>query len=314
MKIYGNILTEDIKVNKGTALVIGKFDGLHRGHRMLIEMLSKAKAEEGLLTAIFTFVKSPKEAIEKTKQQYILTTEEKRLFMEHNGIDILIECPLETEILSIEPEAFVEDILVKKLGVKRIFCGEDCGFGYKRRGNAELLKKLEESFGYETTVIKKLQYSGRDISSTFIREEIENGNIETVNELLGYPYTTIGKVVQGKQLGRTLGFPTFNIIPSEDKLLPPKGVYYTNSIIDGNRYPSITNIGTRPTVNGDSDITIETNILDVSIDLYGKTLELEFFKFIRPEKKFDSKDELKAAVDEDIKKCREKNERLGAKE
>ena len=313
MKIYGNVLTEHIQVNKGTALVIGKFDGLHKGHRALLEMLSKAKAEEDLQTAIFTFVRSPMEALANTKQQYILTAEEKRLFMEYNGIDILVECPLEPEILSIEPETFIEDILVKRLGIKRIFCGEDCGFGYKRRGNASLLKNLEEKFGYKTTVIKKLQYGGRDISSTFIREEIEKGNIETVNELLGYPYTTIGIVTKGQQLGRTLGFPTFNIIPTEDKLLPPNGVYYTNSIIDGERYPSITNIGTRPTVNGDNNITIETNILDVSIDLYKKTVELEFFKYIRPEKKFGSTDELKAAVENDIKRCREENERLGAR-
>ena len=314
MKIYGNVLTEHIQVNKGTALVIGKFDGLHKGHRALLEMLSKAKAEEDLQTAIFTFVRSPVEALANTKQQYILTTEEKRLFMEHNGIDILVECPLEPEILSIEPEAFIEDILVKRLGIKRIFCGEDCGFGYKRRGNASLLKRQEGKFGYKTTVIKKLQYDGRDISSTFIREEIAKGNIETVNELLGYPYTAIGVVAKGQQLGRTLGFPTFNIIPTEDKLLPPNGVYYTKSIIDGESYPSITNIGTRPTVNGDNTITIETNILDVSIDLYKKTVELEFFKFIRPEKKFGSTDELKAAVENDIKRCREENERLGARE
>jgi riboflavin kinase/FMN adenylyltransferase len=314
MKIYGNILTEYIQVDRGTALVIGKFDGLHRGHRALIEMLSKAKKEEGMLTAIFTFVRSPMEALEKTKQQYILTAEEKRLFMEKNGIDILVECPLEPEILSIEPEAFIEDILVKKLNVKKIFCGEDCGFGYKRRGNATLLKKLEDKFGYKTTVIKKLQYDGRDISSTYIREEICKGNVETVNELLGYPYTAIGVVTKGQQLGRTLGFPTFNIIPPKDKLLLPKGVYYTNSIIDGVRYPSITNIGTRPTVSGDGNITIETNILDVSIDLYKQTLELEFFKFIRSEKKFNSTDELKAAVENDIRLCREENERLGANE
>ena len=314
MEIYGNILTEQIQVDKGTALVIGKFDGLHKGHRALLEMLSKAKEEEDLQTAIFTFVRSPMEALDNTKQQYILTAEEKRLFMEHNGIDILVECPLEPEILSIEPEAFIEDILVKRLGIKRIFCGEDCGFGYKRRGNASLLKRQEGKFGYKTTVIKKLQYDGRDISSTFIREEIAKGNIETVNELLGYPYTAIGVVAKGQQLGRTLGFPTFNIIPTEDKLLPPNGVYYTKSIIDGESYPSITNIGTRPTVNGDNTITIETNILDVSIDLYKKTVELEFFKFIRPEKKFGSTDELKAAVENDIKRCREENERLGARE
>lgn len=304
MEIYGNVLAENVKIHTDTAVALGKFDGLHRGHRALIKMLADAKSSDKMKAAVFTFTKSPKEVLNHEVQKYILTSSEKRLFMEQNGIDILVECPLEEEILSMEPEAFISDILCNSLSAKKIFCGEDCGFGHKRRGNAALLKGLESKYGYETTVIKKLQHNNRDISSTYIREEIAKGNIPLVNELLGYPYTVMGVVQKGRQLGSTIGFPTANIVPDEDKLLPPNGVYYTNAYVDGQKYSGITNIGTRPTVNGDNSITVETNLFDVSMDLYGKTLELQFLRFIRAEKKFSSVEELKEAVEADIQRCR----------
>lgn len=308
MEIYGNVLKQDIKINKCTAVALGKFDGLHRGHRALTGMLAEAKKTDDMQAVAFAFTRSPGEALDNEKRKYILTSSEKRLFMEKSGIDILVECPIEKDILSMEPEDFIRDILINKLSVKKIFCGEDFRFGYKRRGDAAMLKELEKIYGYETTVIKKLQYGRRDISSTYIREEISAGNIPLANELLGYPYTVLGVVTDGKKLGRTLGFPTANIVPEEDKLLPPNGVYCTDVIADGRRYRAATNIGTKPTVNGDSSITIETNLLDEEIDLYGKTLELEFFEFIRPEKKFGSVEELKAAVEKDILICRKKYE------
>lgn len=305
MKIYDNVLNEEVKVTGGTAVALGKFDGLHKGHRALVELLLKSK-EEGLSSVVFTFTRAPRELLEHDRQKYILTASEKRLFMEKNGIDILAECPLSEEILSMEPEKFVEDILCKKLSVKKIICGEDFRFGHNRRGDTELLKELQNRYGYKTTVIEKLKYNKRDISSTYIREAITTGNMELVNELLGYPYTVIGVVVGGKKLGRTIGFPTANIFPDEDKLLPPNGVYCTSAVVDGKQYRAITNIGTRPTVDGDNIITIETNLIDVSMDLYGKTLELHFFEYLRHEKKFGSVDELKEAVFKDIEYCRKK--------
>lgn len=305
MEIYGNVLVQDIKVNNGTAVALGKFDGLHRGHRELVKLLADAKKNGDIQAMAFAFVKSPRETLDNESRKYILTTSEKRLFMEQNGIDILVECPIEREILSMEPEQFITRVLVDKFAVKKIICGEDFRFGHKRKGDVQLLKKLEGVYGYETIVIKKLQHGDRDISSTYIREGIAAGNIPLVNELLGYPYTIIGVVTKGQQLGRTIGFPTVNIIPEEEKLLPPNGVYYTDAIVDGTKYKAITNIGTKPTVNGDSGITIETNLLDVSMDLYGKTLELQFFQFVRPEKRFASIEELKTAVEKDIESCRE---------
>lgn len=303
MKIYDKVLDEDIVIPKGSAVALGKFDGLHKGHRALIEKLKESE-KEGLKSVVFTFTRAPKELLEHERQKYILTSFEKRLFMEKNGIDILIECPLSEEILSMEPEKFIEDILCKKLTVKRIICGEDFRFGHNRSGDTELLDKICMKYKYEALVIKKLKYNKRDISSTYIREAISKGNIELVNELLGYPYTVIGVVVDGNKLGRTMGFPTANLIPEDDKLLPPNGVYRTIAVVDEKEYRAITNIGTRPTVNGENIITIETNLVDVSIDLYEKTIELHFFEFIRPEKKFGSMEELKMAVFKDIDYCR----------
>lgn len=304
MEIYSNLLKENIQFNKRSAVALGKFDGLHKGHMSLISMLMETKKNEDVDAIVFTFVKSPKEALKNESYKYILTMLEKRNFMEHNKVDALVECPIDKELLSMKPEIFIRDILVKRLAVKQIVCGEDFRFGHNRRGDVNLLKSLESEYDYKTTVIKKLQHNNRDISSTYIREEIAKGNISVANELLGYPYTVIGQVAKGMQLGRTIGFPTINIIPEVDKLLPPNGVYYTKVFVDDTYYRAITNIGTKPTVNGDKSITIETNLLDDSLDLYGKNVKIEFFEFVRPEKKFESLEELKATIAKDVEKCR----------
>ncbi len=303
MKIYNDISDINLKTEQGTALVLGKFDGLHKGHRMLMDMIVKEK-DNGLIPAIFTFARAPREHIDKQRQQYILTGTEKRLFMEKSGVEILVEHPLNDVFLGMEAEDFVRDVLVGALHIRKIYCGTDMGFGRGRMGDVALLKRLEDKYGYETIVIDKLKYKEREISSTYIREEIKNGSIELYNHLLGYPYTVIGVVEPGKQLGRTLGFPTVNIIPEADKVLPPNGVYFTQAIIDGVSYNAITNIGVRPSVDKGDRLTIETHLLDTSMDMYGKTLELQFLEFEREEKKFHSTEELKAAVLRDIELCK----------
>ena len=299
MKIYGDISEEKIKTEKGTAIAIGKFDGLHRGHKALIELIKNEKSN-GLVPAVFAFARAPRELTDSEKQRYILTAAEKRLFMEKNGVEILVEQPLNNTIISTEPEAFIRDILVEKLSVKKIFCGTDFRFGHKRLGDVEFLKRYEKKYGYETIVIDKLKHGQRDISSTYIREEIGHGLIKLLNELLGYPYTIIGVVKEGQKLGRTLGFPTVNITPDEDKMLPPNGVYFTKVVVDGQKYDAITNIGIRPSVAGNGFVNVETHILDFEKDMYGKTLEIQFFEFERPEQRFESLDALKGAVDRDI--------------
>lgn len=303
MKIYNDISDIALKTEEGTALALGKFDGLHKGHRALVDMVVSQRAN-GLIPAVFTFARAPREHLDKQTQQYILTGAEKRLFMEKRGVEILVEHPLNDTILNTEPEAFIRDVLVDALHIRKIFCGTDLHFGHNRKGDVELLRCLQDKYGYETVVIDKLKYGERDISSTYIKEEIKKGSMELINQLLGYPYTIIGVVESGKQLGRTLGFPTVNIIPSEDKMLPPNGVYFTKAIVGGHSYDAITNIGVRPTVDKGDKLTVETHLLDVVLDLYGQTLELQFLKFERNEQKFNSKAELKAAVSKDIELCR----------
>lgn len=303
MKVYNDIAHIDKITEQGTALVLGKFDGLHKGHRLLIDMVVSQK-KNGLIPAVFTFARAPREHIEKQRQQYILTTAEKRLFMEESGVEILVEHPLNDVFLGMEPEDFIKNILVSALHVRKIYCGPDMGFGRGRRGNVAMLRQYEEKYGYETIVVDKLRYMEREISSTYIREEIKKGSIGLYNELLGYPYTVIGTVEPGKQLGRELGFPTVNIVPEPDKILPPNGVYFTKAIIDGDTYNGVTNIGVRPSVDNEDKLTIETHILGISMDMYGKTLELQFMEFEREEKKFCSTEELKQAILQDIELCK----------
>ena len=303
MKVYNDIAQIDKILEQGTALVLGKFDGLHKGHKLLIDMVVRQK-QYGLIPVVFTFAKAPKEHIYKQKQQYILTSTEKSLFMQESGVDIMIEHPLNDVFLNMEPEDFIKKVLVDVLHVRKIYCGPDMGFGKGRRGDVSLLRQYEQEYGYETIVVDKLKHMDREISSTYIREEIKKGAIGLYNELLGYPYTVIGTVEPGKQIGRTLGFPTVNIIPEHDKVLPPNGVYFTKVIIDGDTYNGVTNIGVRPSVDNEDKLTIETHILGTSMDMYGKTLELQFMEFEREEKKFCSTEELKQAILQDIELCK----------
>lgn len=289
-----------------TALTIGKFDGLHKGHQMLIDRLNSLK-EKGLSSVVFTFKTAPRKVLGMEEAECILTSYEKELFLENRNVDYYIEYPCDTSVLSMSAEEFVKDIVVDKIGAKYIVCGDDFHFGKDRVGDVSLLHRLGKEYGFEVIILEKLKYDKKDISSSRIRESVRVGEIELANELLGYTYTIIGKVVSGMKLGRKLGFPTANINPENTKLLPPNGVYYTKACIDGNEYKGVTNIGKKPTVNNDETINVETCFLDFSGDLYGKSVEIEFFKFVRPEKKFSSVEDLKAQIEEDVKGCREYN-------
>ena len=168
----------------------------------------------------------------------------------------------------------------------------------------EFLKDNESKYGYNLIVVEKEQYHNKDISSTVIREKILKGEMLTVNEMLDHPYCIIGKVEQGKQLGRTLGLPTANIIPDDTKLLPPKGVYKTVVNVAGKRFHSITNIGVNPTVESGTQIKVETHILDYEEYIYNEIVQVEFYDFVRPERAFESVEELKAQIERDIEMCR----------
>lgn len=291
--------TTDFHIQESTIISLGKFDGLHRGHERLMEYL-EIKKDQGLKTVIFTFDIPPRQKVNGESQIQVLTTNEEKMHLfEQRGIDYLIECPFTPEIMHMEPEAFVE-MIVNNLHVKSMVVGADFHFGHNRRGDYKLLENLANSYGYEVQVVEKVREDGRDISSTFVREEIAAGRIEKANDLLGYAYFVEGAVVHGKEIGRTFAIPTVNLLPPEEKLLPPFGVYVTRTIVDGKIYGGITNVGCKPTIAGVNPVGVETHLFDFDEQIYGKQIKVEFLLPVRDEMKFDSLEELKSQMERDI--------------
>lgn len=290
--------TTNFHVEKPTAITLGKFDGLHLGHKKLIKHVTEKKAL-GVEAVLFTFDTPPGVVLKGQLQEVLTTNEERRIFAEEAGIDYLIECPFVPEIRNMEPEEFIKDI-VKKLNIKYFVVGPDFRFGHQRKGDTDLLIKLGTNDGYHVEVIEKEQFDGIDISSTYIREEIQKGNIEKGNQLLGYPFTVRGEVIHGRQFGRKIGIPTTNLMPVRHKLLPPNGVYISTTIVRGKKYSSVTNIGYKPTVGATKTRGVETYIFDYDMEIYGEIIEVQLLRYIRMEKKFDSVDQLKEQMQKDI--------------
>ncbi len=291
--------TTEFYIEEATAVAIGKFDGFHCGHQKLLLRMQEQK-EKGLATVIFTFVPSPAAFFSKEKLRELTTIEEKRAIFEKAGIDYLIEYPFYQETANIEPETYIEEVLVERLHAKCIVAGDDVSFGRRGAGDCRLLTEKSKVYGYDVVIIDKVQYEGREVSSTYVREEVAKGNMELVHQLLGIPYHVGGTIVHGKRLGRTLGMPTVNQIPMEEKLLPPKGVYYSYVMLGERRLPSITNIGIKPTVTDALVMGVETYIYDFDEDVYGEELEVYLLSFKRPEMRFDTVEALKQQMAKDI--------------
>lgn len=297
MKIITKTL--DFRTEKPSVVTLGKFDGIHQGHKKLIDRVLKAGAEENLETVLFTFDVSPAVSLEHQKAQMLLTCEQRRAYIESLGLDTMIECPFVFEVMHMEAEDFIRRILVEQLQAKVLVVGPDFHFGHGRRGNTLMLERLGKECGFRVEVVDKVMAGVREISSTYVREELKKGNMEKVNALLGYTYCIEGKIVHGHQVGRTIGVPTINQIPDIDKLVPPRGVYATRTRIDGQEFYGITNIGVKPTVP-EKFVGVETYLFDCNQDLYGKQAEVYLYHFQRPEKRFESLEALKRqlALDE----------------
>lgn len=268
------------------AVTLGKFDGIHRGHRKLIQTILNRKKEYGELAVVMAFV---------SDRQTILTSEERRILLEKMGVDILLECPLNDQIKHMKADVFIRQILKGNLQASCVVVGEDFRFGHERKGSPELLEKYGEKYDYETIVIAKEMDGNRKISSTYIREELKKGNMEKITSLMGADYFVEGAVVHGRGMGHKVLLPTTNIVPPKSKILPPNGVYVTSSSFGDKVYHGITNIGYKPTV-GESFIGVETYLFDCKEDLYGQDCRVDFKKFLRPEKKFPSLEALKARL------------------
>ncbi len=229
-----------------------------------------------------------------------MSIEEKRAAFKKAGIDILIEFPLNKETAATEPERFVEEYLVGKLKAAFIAAGTDLSFGKKGAGDAALLKRMAESSGYRVELIEKVSVAGEEVSSTIVREAVEKGDMEKAQALLGVPYSINGIVSHGRKLGRKMGMPTLNLLPAEEKLLPPNGVYYSRVLLAGKRYPGISNVGYKPTVSDTCVMGVETYLYAFDEDAYGREITVELLGFKRPEMKFEGTEALKEQVQRDI--------------
>lgn len=290
--------TVDFHIQESCAVAIGKFDGIHRGHQKLMKEIL-FKKQEGLCTAVFTFDKSPQSLFGFGDGKVLTTKEEKREQLRKLGIDYLVEFPLTLETAQIEPEAFIKEILVKQMNAKFIAAGMDVSYGNKGKGNAELLQTLAKECGFEVELIEKVCDHGTQISSTLVRKKVEDGEMEEVRALLGEPYQIRGIVEKGKQIGRTIDFPTVNLFPAEEKLLPPNGVYCTEVAYAGKIYHGVTNVGYRPTVSDNTKISVETYIFEFDQQLYGEYITVFFHHYLRKECKFDGLEALKAQIKKD---------------
>lgn len=282
-----------------SVITLGKFDGVHRGHRKLIRRVKELAREMGARTTIFTFDIPPQVEMGARRQKMLMTNAERADFLRDMDTDVLVECPFTEEVRCMSAEDFVKNILLDRLHMQAAVVGPDFHFGRNRQGSAAFLREAGERYGFAVEVVAKEKDEGVDISSSRIRSELECGRIEHVNRMLGYPYFVTGPIVHGRHLGHSLGFPTINQIPDPEKMLPPFGVYISRTAVAGKIYQGVSNIGVKPTVQGHF-VGVETYLFDCSLDLYGQEAKVDLLHYRRPEKKFDSIDELKEQMDLDI--------------
>lgn len=301
MKVIEN---KDITHNVSTAVTLGNFDGVHLGHQKLISTVMEYASKEKLMSVVFSFYPHPLSLFNKDETFYtIFSRHEKEIIIKDMGVDELIQYPFTMEFANLEAEDFA-NILFERLKTKVLVVGADYCFGKGRKGTYDLLKQLGEEKGVKVIKINSVNYDNERVSSTRIRECIRNGNIKLANILLNKNYFIKAKVSEGNKIGRSIGFPTANIIAPENKLLPPDGVYMTKVFHKGQYYESITNIGMTPTFGGNYR-KIETHIFNFSKSLYDEEISVIFYDFIRKEHKFSSADELKEQIKRDKKKVLE---------
>ncbi|MBD5533307.1 MAG: bifunctional riboflavin kinase/FAD synthetase [Lachnospiraceae bacterium] len=288
-----NIITDtQFHMGEPSCVAIGKFDGVHVGHRKLLEYVLSAK-EDGLAAVVFTFYPSPNALFTGEKQEELTTPAEKRALFAQMGIDVLWEFPMNRRTAAMAPTAFIEQVLVGQLKVKVVAAGADVSFGHKGAGNMELLKRYARIYGFEVAEIEKVCVGGVPVGSTQVRSEVRAGHMEQAEKLLGRPYTFRGTVCHGRSLGKTLGMPTVNLIPEEGKLFPPFGVYFSRVRIGDQIYRGITNIGRKPTVGDKESVGVETYIYDFEEEIYGRSIEVQLLSYKRPEQRFESVEALK---------------------
>lgn len=286
-----------------TAIALGNFDGVHMGHCDLILRMIEDANKNNLKPALLVFDNHTKTVLTGEAPKTITSIEQKFKIFEELGVELIYKMKFDREIMKLLPEEFVRDILVLKLNIKSVVVGFDYRFGHKASGDSELLKELGKKYNLNVIILEPIYIDNELVSSTRIRNLLQEGEIIEANKLLGRNYSIKGKVVGGKKLGNTLGYPTANIEPIDNFVIPKHGVYSTNTIIDNKSYLSATSVGKNPTFE-DEGLKIESHIIGFNEDIYGKDIELEFVEYLREEIKFENLEELKKKIQEDISKVK----------
>ncbi len=289
---------------KYRTVVLGNFDGLHIGHQQLIQLGRAIADEQQEELAVFTFYPQM-QAMFDADFCYLLPETEKLAHLRQLRVDVVETVPFAEQVARLSPEAFVQTILVEKMRARHVVVGFNYSFGYRGAGSPDLLRKLGAQCGIGVTVMEPCRINDEVVSSTAIRQYLKEGAVEKANQMLGYAYAIAGPVCHGNEIGRTIGFPTANISVAPHILLPANGVYAALTTVDGKVYPSILNIGLRPTIEKSVGLTVEVNLLDFHADIYGKEIRTELHAFLRPEQKFSGLDGLKAQLQRDEARARE---------
>ena len=300
MKIFNSI--QEFNTDARTIVTLGTFDGVHKGHKSILEKITSSSKKAGCENVLLTFFPHPRMVLQQNTDIKLLNTiREKAMLLEEYGIDNLIIHPFDHSFSRLTAEEFVKDILVDKLKVQKIIIGYDHRFGRNRTANIDDLIIFGKEYGFEVEQISALEINEVSVSSTKIRNALNAGYLETANRYLGYPYFLTGTVVKGKQLGRTIGFPTANIHITESyKLIPIKGVYVVSSEIKGQKVFGMMNIGNNPTVGGVAE-SIEVHFFNFNADIYNSEIRVNIHYRIRDEIKFPSVNHLKDQLMEDQK-------------
>ncbi|MBR4015375.1 MAG: bifunctional riboflavin kinase/FAD synthetase [Anaerotignum sp.] len=300
-----HITDTHIEQAQPTAVTLGNFDGLHLGHRALIQLTKQFAEEENLKSVVFTFSPHPMFVFRKKEDfALIMAPSEKKFTVEQMGVDIYVEYPFDEEFAAMSAEDFAIKLIFEKLKCKVLIVGENYRFGKGASGNYEMLQRLGEERGVKVIAVPSVLYGEERVSSSRIRRCLVDKDLEAANRMLTVPYFILGTVAEGKKLGRTIGFPTVNIIAHPLKLFPPNGVYATKTLYKGKYYYGVTNIGKNPTVNGTKKI-VETYLFDFNETIYGETLQTFFYHFLRSEQKFPSVEELQKQIAINAEQARE---------
>ena len=305
--------TDNAKIARPTVLTLGVFDGLHLGHQLIMKTVVERARATGAVPTVITFEPHPRALLHPESAPPLLQTFDQKIeALGVLGIEQTIVIHFDMSFAQIRAEDFLREVIVDRLHAKEVYLGCGFAFGHGREGNIDLLRTVSKSLGFFADEVPELRLRGRRVSSSRIRELLQEGKVNIARRMLGRPYGVEGRVVRGAERGATLGFPTANLHP-QNRVIPRNGVYVTATLIDRQWRRSVTNIGTRPTFGSDNESSVETFVMDWSGDLYGDVVRVRFLHRLREEKKFGSIDELKTQIERDVARAHNYFEHSGVK-